>query len=158
MKRQPTRPTRRPRKARPGTEPIVVHGFGDAVAVLMGMHDRFGHAHAAVALDAGGTVRDLTAFTADWHTIDTALSWVDCMITNDPAIARLVLLSAVQEDPTVLQESHVALFESARTVFGSRGVEVVDWIRFDGENFHSIGIALAGDDPNPWVLAAADAT
>lgn len=68
-----------------GKEELRIRTFGDAVSAVFGLHDRFGHAHTAVALDEDGLVLDLTAFTGAEHEMRTALHWANCLAPRLPA-------------------------------------------------------------------------
>lgn len=124
-----------------GKEGLRIRTFGDAVSAVFGLHDRFGHAHTAVALDEDGLVLDLTAFTGAEHEMRTALHWANCLVVNAERLCRLVLLSTTRCDARTLREEDIR-FERARASFARDGVEVLDWILFDGEWTRSLAFSL----------------
>lgn len=126
---------------------LRIGGFGDAAAAVIGLKNRFGHAHAVAVLDDEGIVLDLTAFTGARHTMDTALDWANCCLLNEPEASRFLLLSAVDVDVQDLREDDIRLFQLARRVFGERGVQVIDWVQADDENVRSLAISCDVDPP-----------
>lgn len=141
------------------TKQMTIAGFEDAVGVLMGLRDRFGYGHCAVCLDDLWCVRDLTAFTdVEHHDADTALDWASCAILNDAAISKLVLLSCVTDDVRRPREDEITSYGRIRAVFGERGVEVLDWILYDGENFRSMAFTVDPDEAWGGLASEADQT
>jgi hypothetical protein len=134
-----------------GDQPLVIKGFADAVGAAMGIQDRFGHGHGAAMLDDDGVVLDLTLFTADEHTVDTALGWAYCFVLNHPHARRLVLLSAVRDSVRTPNEDDLAVLRRARAEFAHCGVEIVDWIQSDGDDIRSIAFTT---DRHAWDSAA----
>ncbi|MGQ0802620.1 MAG: hypothetical protein ACT4PI_01970 [Actinomycetota bacterium] len=128
-----------------GNEPLVIKGFADAVGAAMGIKDRFGHGHGAALLDDDGVVLDLTLFTADEHTVDTALGWAYCFVLNHPHTRRLVLLSAVRDSVRTPREDVLAVLRRARDEFAHCGVEIVDWIQSDGDDIRSVAFTAEPD-------------
>ena len=122
--------------------------FADACSALMALEERFRTAHVAAALDPEGRVLDMTAFTSQAQSIYDALDWASCLTANDPRVRRLVLLSLVREGVLEIRESDLALLRQAQSVFGRDGIEVVDWLQYDGELFRSLAIT-AGQEPWP---------
>lgn len=117
---------------------IHIQGFADALVAAGGLYARFHHCHAAALLDDDGAVLDLTAFASARHSIDDSLDWARCMVLNEPRATRLVLLSVLRDGVEEVQEAHLATFRQAREVFGGDGVEILDWIQTDGEQFRSL--------------------
>jgi hypothetical protein len=71
-------------------EPLVLTRFGDFVAALDGLQQRFKRAHAAALTDDAGRLLDLTAFTGRRHTADYALDWALCFALDNPGVRRLL--------------------------------------------------------------------
>ena len=134
-----------------GKQPLVIHGFGDAVGAATGIRDRFEHGHGAAMLDEHGVVLDLTLFTADEHTVDTALGWAYCFVLNHPQTRRVVLLSAVRASVRTPREDDLAILRRARKEFAHCGVEIVDWIQSDGDDIRSLAFTA---DHDAWGSAA----
>jgi hypothetical protein len=132
-------------------DPLFIRTFEDAVAAVLGIRDRFGAGHGVAVLDLTGRVIDLTVFTGEDHTIDTALDWASCVTLNDPLASRMVLLSAVGWGLRPVREADLELLRLARRVFGEDGVEVVDWVQTDGEDIRSLAFTL---EPGAWGTAA----
>lgn len=121
------------------SKPLHLRGFADAVSAVLGLHDRFGYAHAAALVDDDGRVWDLTTFTdPKLHTEDSALDWADCFLLNHEGPTGLILLSAVHGGTRELRDEHVRKFHLVRKTFGEHGIEVLDWLRFDGEWIRSL--------------------
>jgi len=130
---------------------LAIRGFVDAVAEAMAIQQRFRRGHAAAVLDDAGTLLDLTVFTARDHSMHDALDWASCMVLNDDRATRLVLLSAVTTTVRQPCEADLDALRRARTLFGDRGVTVVDWIQTDGEDIRSLAFTLGID---AWDSAA----
>ena len=132
---------------------LAIRGFVDAVAEAMAIQQRFTRGHAAAVLDDAGTLLDLTVFTARDHSMHDALDWASCMVLDDDRATRLVLLSAVTTTVRHPCEADLSVLRRARTLFGDRGVTVVDWIQTDGEDIRSLAFTLGVDAWDPPAAA-----
>lgn len=125
---------------------LAIRGFADAVAQAFALHRQFGYCHGAACLDDSGRLRDLTVFTdPEVHTVDSALDWAFCMVVNDERFTRMVVFSTGAQPVVEPSEGDLALFRVMRNAFAGEGVEVVDWIRCDGENVRSLAFTERED-------------
>lgn len=138
------------------TNTLEIRTFADAITVAIRIRARFRRAHAVAALDDDGRVRDLTAFTARRHTIDTALDWAACVALNDAQVSRLLLVSVRRESVEPVSECDLDTYRRAKTCFGADGVTVIDWIQYDGRRFRSLAFTLGGADARAWDDGADD--
>lgn len=122
-------------------ESLQLRTLLDALEELAALRARFRHAHAAALLDGCGAILDLTAFTDPPHTEDDALDRAHCHIRDNPGVRYLILLSAVRGNARLLQADDLRKLRRARAAFARSGVDVVDWIRFDGRWFRSLAIS-----------------
>lgn len=121
------------------TQDLAIRGFADAAMTAFSLHQRFGFSHAAACLDDDGELRDLTVFAdPQLHTVDSALDWAFCMVTNDDRFTRMVVFSTGGEPVLEPSEADLELFRVMRNAFRKEGIEVVDWIRCDGANVRSL--------------------
>lgn len=132
---------------------LEIRSFTDAIAVAFGVRRRFTHAHTAVLFDAFGQVVDLTVFSLRTSSVDTALGWAGCFVSNESGVRRMLLVSAVtagegQRDA----DADVAVLRQARERFGELGVLVVDWLQCDGNVVRSTDLVADGEG---WRLARA---
>ena len=130
--------------------PRLIESFVEAAYAALDLRDRHAHAHVAALLDEEGRVVNFEPFVGPDSSVETALHWADCMITNYPEIQRMVLLSAVENEVLTLREANLDLFRSTRRSYELDGVEVVDWILTDGEHIRSLSCSV---DPEPWGVA-----
>jgi hypothetical protein len=131
---------------------LEIRSFTDAIAVAFGVRRRFTHAHTAVLVDAFGQVVDLTVFSLRSSSIDTALGWASCFVTNETrCVRRMVLVSAVSASEE-REDADVEVLRQARERFGDLGVLVVDWLQCDGNVVRSTDLAADGEG---WRLAHA---
>lgn len=125
---------------------LAIRGFADAALTAMGLHERFGFCHAVACLEEDGQVVDLTMFTdPELHDVDTALEWAYCLGLNESRFCRLVVFSTGVAAVTEPSEGDLALFRLMRRIFREDGIEVVDWIRCDGENVRSLALTERSD-------------
>lgn len=127
-----------------GSPTRTIRSFADAVDAVTALRKRHRHAHAAAILDAHGRVLDLTPFRRSKHTVDDALNWVNCLVSDDERATRVVLLSAVG-DVMVLREQDARVLKLAQTVFARYDIEIVDWVQCDGTQTRSIGRTIGTD-------------
>ena len=132
---------------------LVIRGFADAAMTAFALHEEFGFCHAGACLDDLGNVRDMTMFTdPGTHTVESALDWAFCWTMNDDHFTHLVVFSTGSEPVADPSEGDLALFRLMRSAFGRHGIEVLDWIRCDGENVRSLAFTERSD---AWNGAAA---
>lgn len=125
----------------------LMAGFGDAVGEVTGIRDTFGYGHSAVCLDDLWGVCDFTVFTdPQRHNCWTALEWAHCAILNDERISRVVLLSGVTGDVSGPVEDDIVEFARMRSSFAQHGVEMLDWILFDGDTYRSMAFTVDPED------------
>lgn len=129
--------------------PRLIESFVEAAYAALDLRDRHACAHVAALLDDDGYVVDFHPFVGPDHSVESALHWADCMITNYPEIQRMILLSAVANEVLTLRETDLDLFRRARRAYEPE-VEVVDWILTDGEHIRSLSCSI---DPEPWGVA-----
>lgn len=133
-------------KQRATDDDLFIERFADACSAALGLHDRFGFCHAAACLDGEGRVLDLTVFTDPAvHTVETSLEWAFCTAPDYPGFTRLVAFSTGGDPVTESSEADLALLRVMRRAFESEGVDVVDWIRCDGENVRSMAFTERSD-------------
>lgn len=124
----------------------TISGFGDAVAEVTDIMERFGYGHCALCLDDLWSVRDRTVFhDRGSHDADSALDWAQCAVLNDECVTRIVLVSAVSGDVREPREDDIAYFGRAVRVFGEHGVDIVDWILHDGDTYRSMAFTVDPD-------------
>ncbi|MBV8979866.1 MAG: hypothetical protein JO086_03100 [Acidimicrobiia bacterium] len=133
---------------------LEIRSFTDAIAVAFGVRRRFSHAHTAALVDAFGQVVDLTVFSLRSSSVDTALGWAACFVSNETcSVRRMVLVSAVAAGEG-RPDADVEVLRRARERFADLGVLVVDWLQCDGNVVHSTDLASDGEG---WCLARAAA-
>lgn len=136
----------------------LLAGFGGAIGEVTEIRDAFGYGHSAVCLDDLWGVRDLTIFTdPDRHDCWTALEWAHCAILNDEQISRVVLLSGVTGDVSGPFEDDIVAYGRMRASFAERGVEMVDWLLFDGESYRSMAFTVDPDEAWGGLASEAEA-
>jgi hypothetical protein len=123
-----------------GDDTLAIRSYAEAVAAAMGMSERYGYGHAAAALDAHGSLIDLTVFHEPHQTIYDALFYAHGLMLFDPSVTRLVLLSALRRDVSGVKERDIETLRGAQRLFGESGVEIVDWVQTDGSLFRSVGV------------------
>jgi hypothetical protein len=136
---------RRHRSGRSAHPPI--RSLREALATAMGLADDFAYAQAMALLDRRGRTLELILFTdPQRHTPDDAIGWAGCRIFDLSTAQRLVLLSiGVTTD---LSDDDVAWFVQRRARFAEVDVDLVDWIRTDGDSFRSVAYAI--DPDHAW--------
>jgi hypothetical protein len=132
------------------TDTFEIRTFADAIVTTIRVRARFRRAHAVASLDPSGRVRDLTAFTARRHTVDTALAWAACVATDDPSVSHLLLVSVGRDSVEPVSEADLERYRRARAAFGAEGVTVLDWIQYDGRRFRSLAFTIGGADASAW--------
>lgn len=110
----------------------------DAMQLTIGLYDRFGHYHAAVALAADGTVVDLAVFAGRRHDVFSALDYAAQIATSSTGCNAFILTSSTDHDQQEVREVDIELFRRVRSIFASAGVEVIDWVITDGETLRSM--------------------
>ena len=124
---------------------LEVRGFGDAVAVLMRLHDDFGYAHAVALLSEWGHVLELVALADATYTIDTAMGWALCRVLDLPGVRRVVFFSAGDGGASTVRERDVRKAEVLRSTLAESGFEVLDWLFSDGELMRSMAYTAGWD-------------
>ncbi|HEY7138260.1 MAG TPA: hypothetical protein VIB48_24610 [Acidimicrobiia bacterium] len=132
------------------TDTFEIRTFADAIVTAIRVRARFRRAHAVASLDGSGRVRDLTAFTARRHTVDTALAWAACVTTDDPYVSHLLLVSVGRASVEPASEADLERYRRARVAFAAEGVTVLDWIQYDGRRFRSLAFTIGGTDASAW--------
>lgn len=123
--------------------PFEVRTFRDAVGLAMELADRYEFGHAAAILERHGRVLDLTVFTdATFDSILTSLDHAHDIVFGSSRIgggltASMVLLSVDREDELGFSEIERSIYHWAVQTFAYGAVLVSDWIRTDGDRFHS---------------------
>lgn len=125
-----------------------IRSYAEAAGAALGISEGYGYGHAAAALDAGGSLLDLTVFSEPFHTVYDAMFYAHGLVLFDPTVKRLILLSALRRDVANLMERDVEILRGAQRLFGDCGVEVVDWVQADGHNIRSIAMTTA--ERAPW--------
>lgn len=127
-----------------GSPTRTIRSSADAVDAATALRERYRHAHAVAILDAHGRVLDLTPFRRATETVDDALNWANCLVSDDERATKMVLLSAVS-DVMVLREEDARTLKLAQTVFARYDIEIVDWVQCDGTWTRSIGRTIGTD-------------
>lgn len=136
---------------KPTSNPVPlppVLSFGDACCQALALaEDLDAPVHAAMCLGRKGQHRDLIAVTAWPHDINTVVGYALARRSVDPAFRRLLLMSHVTGSVREIAEDDVRWFQDLRTELGSgiRQLELVDWIKVDGEDIRSLAFTVDGE-------------
>ncbi len=126
----------------------------DALQLTIGLHDRFGHFHAAVPLAPDGTVVSLTVFAGHDHDISAALAHAASLAAIDAGYDLFLLISSTEHDQREVREADIELFHRVRSGFGAAGVEIIDWVLTDGETLRSMACTCGVSWGDPRWLAS----
>jgi len=130
------------------TSPLPIATFRDALTVVLELSDRFRFVHTAIVLDASHLVLDLTAFTDPTvHTIAGAVAWSGELLRR-PVAEKLLLCSIDRTIGARFVASDRTFYARLSETAADAGIEVLDWIRGDGERFRSL--AFATDPHHAW--------
>jgi hypothetical protein len=119
---------------------LTITCFDEAAGTALELAELFDRAHASAVLDRDGKLVDLMIYTDDEATIASSLVWAGGVMVAHPEAAAVVLFSVGEDDVGSVHEHETQLFHQAKAGFAQRGVELLDWITGDDEQFRSLAI------------------